>query len=69
MTIRFPLSYVLYNLESMAQKLPKQISTLRKMIDVIIDKIGQDEWSRMNKADELLNPSILESTLSHAETA
>lgn len=59
--INNPLAYVLYNLESLTDDLPKLSTALRRCLDVIDERVGNEEWSRlMGKDQELLNPAMLE---------
>ena len=59
--INNPLCYVLYNLESLTDDLPKLSEALRKCLEVAIGRIGVDEWAEMmGSSRERLNPSRLE---------
>jgi PAS domain S-box-containing protein len=59
--INNPLCYVLYNLESLTDDLPRLSSALRKCLDILVGRVGDGEWARLMGQDhELLNPSMLD---------
>jgi PAS domain S-box-containing protein len=59
--INNPLAYVLYNLESLTDDLPKLSSALRKCLGIVGERVGDEEWaSLMGKDQELLNPAMLD---------
>jgi PAS domain S-box-containing protein len=59
--INNPLAYVLYNLESLTDDLPKLSSALLKCSNIASERIGNKEWaSLMGKDQELLNPAMIE---------
>jgi CheY-like chemotaxis protein/anti-sigma regulatory factor (Ser/Thr protein kinase) len=56
-----PLAYVLYNLESLTDDLPKLSSALRRCLSIVGERIGNEEWaSLMGKDQEMLNPAMLD---------
>jgi len=59
--INNPLCYVLYNLQSLTDDLPRLSSAVRKGLGIVGERIGNEEWARLMGQDrELLNPSMLD---------
>jgi len=59
--INNPLCYVLYNLQSLTDDLPRLSSAVRKGLDIVAERVGAEEWARLMGQDrELLNPSMLD---------
>ena len=68
--INNPLAYVLYNLESLTDDLPKLSSALSKCLDRMIQRLGQDDWTALMGNDlELLNPLMIEDIRARFEDA
>jgi len=59
--INNPLSYVLFNLESVAEDLQPLTAALRKCLGIVLTGEGRDEWrSAMGSDQALLDPGVLE---------
>jgi PAS domain S-box-containing protein len=59
--INNPLAYILYNLESLSDDLPKISDSLRRCLGQLDERLGHDEWAKLLGADqEFLNPSMLD---------
>ncbi|MBW1811094.1 MAG: response regulator [Deltaproteobacteria bacterium] len=59
--INNPLAYILYNLESLTDDLPRLITSLHKCQDFIIQRLGSEEWAKLMGADlEYFNPLMLD---------
>jgi len=68
--INNPLAYILYNLESLTDDLPKLSSALRKCLDIVVERFGEDEWAKLMGPDrEMLNPSMLDDIRSRFKDA
>ena len=68
--INNPLAYILYNLESLSDDLPKLSSALGRCLERLDERFGQDEWEKLLGADhEFLNPSILRDIQARFEDA
>ena len=68
--INNPLAYMLYNLESLTEDLPRLSSALRRSLAVIVGRVGNEEWERlMGKEQELLNPAMLDDILARFKDA
>jgi len=62
--INNPLSYVLYNLESLTEDLPRLIEAMRLCSQVASDSLGADQWARLlGDNREMFNPSMLDGIL------
>jgi len=58
--INNPLAYILYNLESLTDDLPRLSAALRRCLDLAVQRLGDDEWARMMGPEQaLLNPTML----------
>ena len=59
--INNPLAYILYNLKSLADDLPRLFTTLKRCRDRVSERLGPDEWARLMGADqEVYSPSMLD---------
>jgi len=68
--INNPLSYVLYNLESLGEDLPGVLGALRRFQFGLADKLGTDFLDELTGTDtEKLNPSMLDDMQSRLEDA
>jgi PAS domain S-box-containing protein len=50
--IKNPLAYVLYNLESLNDDLPRLYSSMRRCFDIGVERVGYDEWIRLLGSDQ-----------------
>ena len=67
--INNPLTYVLYNLESLTNDLPDLAAALRGCFDVM-GRLGEGEWeSLMGAHGERLNPAVVEDIQTRSEDA
>lgn len=58
--INNPLAYIVYNLESLTEDLPKFSSALKKCTDIVAQRLGNDEWARLMGPDQIqLEPTKL----------
>jgi len=55
-----PLAYVLYNLESLTEDLPRITDSMRRCISLMVNRIGAAEWERVAGSDAIfINPATL----------
>ncbi len=65
-----PLTYVLYNLESLTDDLPKLSSALRRCLERGAERLGHEEWAKLLGPDrELLNPAMIDDVGARFEDA
>ena len=68
--INNPLSYLLYNLESVADDLPRLASAMRTCLDVATERVGAEEWARLTRPDaDCLHPAAMEDLRTRAGDA
>ncbi|MBN1607365.1 MAG: PAS domain S-box protein [Polyangiaceae bacterium] len=68
--INNPLSYVVYNLESLNDELPRLRSALDHCLGQLTERLGHDEWLRLAGPDQaLFEPSLLEDVQSQLRDA
>ncbi|PJB35551.1 MAG: hypothetical protein CO108_25370 [Deltaproteobacteria bacterium CG_4_9_14_3_um_filter_63_12] len=68
--INNPLSYVLFNLESLTDDLPRLGSALRSSLDIMGKRMGQKEWAAaLGPELELLTPAMLDDILARFKDA
>ena len=68
--INNPLTYILYNLESLCDDLPRFSDAMRRSLDVVVRELGDARWTELIGPDrELLNPSMLDDIRTRFEDA